>query len=583
MPEMSIKQALEYGVSAHRAGNYLEAGRYYSAILSVQPNNSIANHNMGMLELNRKNLESAVSFFEKSVKSSNNVLQFWKSFIEALLQLGRVDSAKQALEKARKKALKKEDIATLEQLFSESSPARVTGTEPEMEILNELVTLYRTKSITELINKAHNHLNMYPNSINLQNLLAIAYLENGSYSKAIKLFKSVLKLNPNFADAYYNLGIAYEKTKEYAAAITHYKQAVKINDKYFEAFNNLGNVYKQSSDYKRAVECYQKAISVKPDYAEAFNNLANAFRKIGEFNLAIDNYVQAIEINKDYREPLYNLSHTLKNRIFKKPLPKLESILLQILEAKTITRSSDISPAVISLLKMQDRLKDYISLDITQELNFSSVVVARDLSENRLLLRLMTSGPIADADLENLFTRIRFGLLKSVLGGDNTDGCLAFISTLAVHNYINEYVHSISSEEKVLLQKLKEIIEKQHFNGKRPKEKEVLILATYEPLRSFSWIEKHDYEIAMEEVYRAQVREPLTEGAIRSQVVKIGDFTDRVTKNVQAQYEESPYPRWVDLRLYYKPYSINDLIQDLNLQLKVPEIRNEKQHNILIA
>ena len=47
--ELTVIQALERGVSAHRAGNLQEAERIYKAILQSQPNHPDANHNLGVL------------------------------------------------------------------------------------------------------------------------------------------------------------------------------------------------------------------------------------------------------------------------------------------------------------------------------------------------------------------------------------------------------------------------------------------------------------------------------------------------------------------------------------------------------
>ena len=47
--ELTLDQALQKGVEAHKAGKVQEADRYYTAILQVQPNHPDANHNMGVL------------------------------------------------------------------------------------------------------------------------------------------------------------------------------------------------------------------------------------------------------------------------------------------------------------------------------------------------------------------------------------------------------------------------------------------------------------------------------------------------------------------------------------------------------
>ena len=47
--ELTLDQALQKGVEAHRAGKAEEADRYYTAILKANPKHPDANHNMGVL------------------------------------------------------------------------------------------------------------------------------------------------------------------------------------------------------------------------------------------------------------------------------------------------------------------------------------------------------------------------------------------------------------------------------------------------------------------------------------------------------------------------------------------------------
>ena len=100
MAEVSISEALQLGVEAHKAGKAQEADRYYTAILQVQPDHPDANHNMGVLAAGLNKLELALPFFKKALESDSNVKQYWLSFIDALLKLERLDEAKNLINQA---------------------------------------------------------------------------------------------------------------------------------------------------------------------------------------------------------------------------------------------------------------------------------------------------------------------------------------------------------------------------------------------------------------------------------------------------------------------------------------------------
>ena len=47
--ELTIDQALQKGIEAHKAGQVQEADRLYTAILKAKPKHPDANHNLGVL------------------------------------------------------------------------------------------------------------------------------------------------------------------------------------------------------------------------------------------------------------------------------------------------------------------------------------------------------------------------------------------------------------------------------------------------------------------------------------------------------------------------------------------------------
>ena len=47
--ELTLNQALQKGIEAHKAGNVHEVDQYYTAILKANPKHPDANHNMGVL------------------------------------------------------------------------------------------------------------------------------------------------------------------------------------------------------------------------------------------------------------------------------------------------------------------------------------------------------------------------------------------------------------------------------------------------------------------------------------------------------------------------------------------------------
>ena len=87
--ELTYEQALSRGIEAHRAGEIEEADKFYTAILQAQPKHPDANHNMGILAVSVGKMQEALPFFNTAIETNSSIAQFWLSYIDALMKLGR--------------------------------------------------------------------------------------------------------------------------------------------------------------------------------------------------------------------------------------------------------------------------------------------------------------------------------------------------------------------------------------------------------------------------------------------------------------------------------------------------------------
>ena len=104
--ELTLDQALQKGVEAHKAGQVQEADRLYTAILKAQPKHSDANHNMGVLAVGVGKVEQALPFFKTALQANPATAQFWLSYIDALIRLDKLADAKTLLDQAQSKGAK---------------------------------------------------------------------------------------------------------------------------------------------------------------------------------------------------------------------------------------------------------------------------------------------------------------------------------------------------------------------------------------------------------------------------------------------------------------------------------------------
>jgi len=275
--QITITQALKHAVEAHKAGKVHEAKRLYTAILKGQPKHPDANHNAGVLAVGLGKIELALPFFKIALESSPNTVQFWFSYIDALIKLERLTDAKALLVQAKKKCAEGAGFDQLEQ---------------------RLNNLNKAPAIKP------NHADAYYN-------MGIILTKQGKLEEAIVAYNKAISSQPDYADAYYNMGIVLKEQSKLEEAIVAYNKAISINPDYPEAYNNMGIVLKEQRKLDEAVVAYNKAISIKPDYAEAYHNMGNAFQEHNKLKDAIKAYNNALAIQPDNAEIIHNLSFAL--------------------------------------------------------------------------------------------------------------------------------------------------------------------------------------------------------------------------------------------------------------------------------
>ena len=126
--ELTIDQALQQGVEAHKEGKLQDAERLYRAILQAQPNHPDANHNFGVLAVSVGKPLEAIPLFKLALDANPQIEQFWLSYIDVLIKVGRFDEAKRVTLEGGKSGVSSDKLDALNQLLQESVPNDKTKT-----------------------------------------------------------------------------------------------------------------------------------------------------------------------------------------------------------------------------------------------------------------------------------------------------------------------------------------------------------------------------------------------------------------------------------------------------------------------
>jgi len=309
--QLTLDESLHKAIEAHNTGQIQEAERLYTAILKAQPKHPDANHNMGMLVVGVGKIQEATPFFKIALEANPSIGQFWLSYIDALIKLGRIVDAQSVLAEAKEKGVKGEIFDQLEQRLN--APSEVSA-DPPQDQLQPLINLYQQGQLQQTLDNVKKLLGQFPESVILHNISGAANAGLGQLDGAINSYQKALQIKPDFAEAFNNMGSALKNKGDFEAAIDSFKQALKIKPDYTDAYNNMGNALKDKGDLEAAIGSFKQALKIKPDYAEAYYNMGIALQNKDDAEAAIDSYQQALKINPDYAEAYNNMGNALKDK-----------------------------------------------------------------------------------------------------------------------------------------------------------------------------------------------------------------------------------------------------------------------------
>jgi len=221
--ELTVDQALQKGIEAHKAGKVQEADRYYTAILKAKPSHPDANHNMGVLAVGVGKVEEALPFFKTALETNPNISQYWLSYIDALIKLERLDDAQAVFNQAKSNGAKGSGFDKIEKQLCTSYTKIPNFQEPSKEQLLSLMNLSQRGQYLDVLNETTKLLFKFSNSIILYNIIGMSHRGLGKLEEAIQAYQKALSIKPDYTDAYNNMGIALQDSANWKKLYKHIK------------------------------------------------------------------------------------------------------------------------------------------------------------------------------------------------------------------------------------------------------------------------------------------------------------------------------------------------------------------------
>jgi len=526
---ISIEQAIALGVEHHNAGRLPEAEGFYNQILQADPNQPIALHFLGVIALQVGENDIAVDLIGKA-------LTIKPDYVEAHYNLGN-------------------------------------GLQERGNLVDAVASYHKAIAIRPDYVQAHS---------NLGNVLQ----EQGKLDDAVASYHRALAIVPDFAEVHCNLGNVLQEQGKLEDAVASYHKALAINPDYVEANSNLGLALQKQGKLDDAVASYNKALAINPDFAEAHYNLGNVHQEQGKIDDAFTHHRLAITLSPQDNSFWAALAQSIRTISFGSVDERLWQDLLNLLDRPTVRPSEIIGPIISALAHHQEFSHVFrIAESIEPDSNIAYQPMAAQLSTIPLFLRLIALTPINDLKIERVLSLLRRSMLQETLAGNIEDDSLPFASALALQCYTNEYVYFESDEETLWVERLQQKIAGLVELKQDVPAYLVVTLGAYRYLHQFPWAQSLadlDWDKDTSVVIERQISEPLTELTLRTEITCLTRVVGSVSQSVREQYEENPYPRWVNTRIADKGKPIGAVLKS-HLHFEMGDYQSPESPEILIA
>ena len=510
-----------YGLAQTKFKNYDLAIRHFKNAIILNPKFSLPYYNIGNTFLKIGNINNAIIYFNKAVEIDSQNYLFFDGLGRAYYSIGEDELCEKAFLKS---------------------------------------------------------LSLNKNNSNAYNMLGNLFARLDKFDLAENYLKKAIIVNPNNKDPYYNLGNLYKEKNWLSKSVDLYKKAIKIDTKFIKAYLNLSSVLISLGHNKKSLSILKTALDLEPTYPNIYKNLAINYYELGQYSDAIDFNNHYLDLEPDDKHALFNLSLILSKHSPENIDEKLNSNILKILNTEGICRPNHIIKPVLSSILKNSFFNIHKIIEFEKTSKCEEFISG--LIKQKILIKFMEISPIPFLLFENLITSLRKSILINLKSFKNFENLLTFQISLAQHCYVNEYIFSVSEDEKKLIKKLKNLLinsEPKHVYNSES----LLCLASYYNINSFKWLEKERICPKIKSDIINYFNDAEKEENILKNIPSLTKTSDKISKVVKKRYEENPYPRWLRTLCVEKPVTIEQLVFDLNLKVKNSTF--EKFPEVLIA
>ena len=170
---------------------------------------------------------------------------------------------------------------------------------------------YETNQIETALINYNRAISIDPYYAEAYSYKGIALIAKNLLTEALENIDKAIEIKPEYAEGFINRGIVLTALNELEEAVHSYDKAIELIPGYALAHTNRGNVLHDLNRLEESIISHCNAININPNYAEAYYNKGNSLKDLFRLIESIESFDKAIDINPEYAQAYWNKSIVL--------------------------------------------------------------------------------------------------------------------------------------------------------------------------------------------------------------------------------------------------------------------------------
>jgi len=279
----SVQSLYEEALAAQLAGKNDEAVQAYHALLAEAPTHAEGNHNLGLLEFSRGNVDQALERLMNAIEARPGESQFWHSLLEVLLAAGAAGHAVQMLEQAAGSGVAegelqkmRERIAAVTTVGEEphaDGPVKIAAEDEEKGLLTAIAQIIRRSRAQMASGKRAQVKGRVVESKIFERLVEL--FNEGELQELERRSLQLTKSHPLNPAGWHFLGMARFRLGERMAAL---KALIKANEAFPadpQMLDHLASALSTFNHLAEAEQLFELSLEIRPEKVDTLVRYVN--------------------------------------------------------------------------------------------------------------------------------------------------------------------------------------------------------------------------------------------------------------------------------------------------------------------